>query len=216
MRGIEPRPSFMLSKHELSRWGHPRHFKNKVSSSPTLHFWNCFIKVNTPKLNEDKLKLYWAKCSRILDSASILSHQVVRGVKLWCIILVTEEQNWSAGYCSPQNTSLWEIHRNYPSYLGWHNYHFFLYVCIDDYEMFKGTHQKNFKKDFYTYIHINTLIQRYIRKELSARFCTLILNSMPLQGLAISDQESGNEAVRVWLVFNLFMLAPIQYSFNSK
>lgn len=89
------------------------------------------------------------------------------------------------------------IHRNYPSYLGWHNYHFFLYVCIDDYEMFKGTHQKNFKKDFYTYIHINTLIQRYIRKELSARFCTLILNSMPLQGLAISDQESGNEAVRV-------------------
>lgn len=62
---------------------------------------------------------------------------------------------------------------------------------LKNYEMFKGAHQKNFKKDFYTYIHINTLIQRYIRKELSARFCTLISNSMPLEGLAISDQEVG-------------------------
>lgn len=89
VRGIEPRPSFMLSKHSsltevipvIRKWAPP----------PTLHFWNCFIKMNMPKLNEDKLKIYWAKCSRILDSASILSHQVEGGIRLWCIILYTEE-----------------------------------------------------------------------------------------------------------------------------
>lgn len=138
-------------------------------------------------MNTSKLKMYWVKCSRILDFASILSHQIKGGIRLWCIILFTEEHK--AG--SLQNTSLWEIHRNYPSYLGWHNYHFSFMRVLKNYEMFKGAHQKNFKKDFYTYIHINTLIQRYIRKELSARFCTLISNSMPLEGLAISDQEVG-------------------------
>lgn len=66
-----------------------------------------------------------------------------------------------------------------------------------NYKMLKGAHQKNLKKDFYTYIHINTLVQRYIRNELSARLCTLILNSMPLYGLAISDQGSGDETVMV-------------------
>lgn len=106
-------------------------------------------------------------------------------------------QNWSAVCCSQQNTSLWKIHRNYPRYLGWHNYHFSFMCALMITKCLREPTKKIKKKDFYTYIHINTLIQRYIRKDLSARFCTLILNSMPLQGLAISDQESGNEAVRV-------------------
>lgn len=125
--------------------------------------------------------MYWVKCSRLLAFASIVSHQIKGGLRLWCIILFTEEHK--AG-CSLQNTSLWETHHNYPSYLGWHNNYFFFMSILMNYEMFKGAHQKNFKKDFYTYIHINTLIQRYIRNELSARFCNLILNSMPLQELA--------------------------------
>lgn len=127
------------------------------------------------------MKVYWVKCSRLLDFASLLSHQIKGEIRLWCIILFTEEHKDG---CSLQNTSLWETHHNYPSYLGWHNYYFSFMSVLMNYEMFKGAHQKIFKKDFYTYIHINTLIQRYIRNELSARFCTLILNSMPLQELA--------------------------------
>lgn len=126
--------------------------------------------------------MYWVKCSRLLAFASIVSHQIKGGLRLWCIILFTEEHK--AGFAH------WRIPAS-----GKHTIiilviwvgtiiTFLLWVYWWIMKCLREPTKKNFKKDFYTYIHINTLIQRYIRNELSARFCNLILNSMPLQELA--------------------------------